>query len=348
MEDGKEGACEDDITAKYGLDTYDDEDSAAQVGNLAELAVYANNADDPYLDPQDAEDSEEEIDDFTIRCTDNLIAVARVDEDTCATIEVYVNNHQEEHLYVHHDIMLPAYPLCLEWMNFDPADANPGNYLAVGDMTPVISVWDLDLVDTLEPAYKLGKKAKKKKAAIGHTDAVLSLSWNKQVRHLLASGSADNKALVWDLDTGVPASTDSGFVYGFDARTDQAVFTLSAHSKGVSGMALSAYCPGCLVTASEDKTLKVWDILDHKPVFVFEKEDLTVGTVLALASSPDEPFVIAIGGDNKSLGFSVVDLKEWTALNCFEGRKLLRAEVPTDDMETDAPSGALGGLSLDN
>ncbi|KAL1437354.1 hypothetical protein MTO96_001415 [Rhipicephalus appendiculatus] len=365
MEDGKEAACDDDITAKYGLDTYDEEDSAAQVGNLAELAVYANNADDPYLNPQDAEDSEEEIDDFTIRCTDNLIAVARVDEDTCATIEV---------------------------------------------------VWDLDLVDTLEPVYKLGKKAKKKKAAIGHTDAVLSLSWNKQVRHLLASGSADNKALVWDLDTGVPArclsahkekvqsvawhpfeshtlltgacdntvklwdcrntdasfkswtvngevekvlwnhfdpfyfyvSTDSGFVYGFDARTDLAVFTLSAHSKGVSGMALSAYCPGCLVTASEDKTLKVWDVLDHKPVFVFEKEDLTVGTVLTLASSPDEPFVIAIGGDNKSLGFSVVDLKEWTALSCFEGRKLLRAEVQTDDMETDAPSGALGGLSLDN
>ncbi|XP_037581814.1 periodic tryptophan protein 1 homolog [Dermacentor silvarum] len=421
LEDGNEGACEDDITAKYGLDTYDDEDSAAQMGNLAELAVYANNADDPYLDPQDGEDSEEEIDDFTIRSTDNLIAVARVDEDTCATIEVYVNNHQEEHLYVHHDIMLPAYPLCLEWMNFDPADANPGNYLAVGDMTPVISVWDLDLVDTLEPAYKLGKKAKKKKATgakatMRHSDAVLSLSWNKQVRHLLASGSADNKALVWDLDTGIPArclsahkekvqsvawhpfeshtmltgacdstvklwdcrntdasfkswtvdgevekvlwnhfdpfyfyvSTDSGFVYGFDARTDQAVFTLSAHSKGVTGMALSAYCPGCLVTASEDKTLKVWDVLDHKPVFLFEKEGLNVGSVLTLASSPDEPFVIAIGGDNKSLGFAVVDLKEWTALNCFEGRKLLRAEVQTDDMETDAPSGALGGLSLDN
>lgn len=419
-EDSRVEASEDDIAVKYALDTYDDEDSdSPQLGNLGSLAVYANNADDPYLDPQDGEDREEEIDDFTIRPTDNLIAVARVDEDTCATIEVYVNNHQEKHLYVHHDIMLPAYPLCLEWMNFDPADPNPGNFLVVGDMTPVISVWDLDLVGSLEPAFKLGKKAKKKRTAVEatmmHTDAVLSLSWNKQIRHLLASGSADHKAFVWDLDVGVPANsfsahsekvqsvvwhpfeghtlltgacdctvklwdcrssdasfkswtvdgevekvlwnhfdpfyfyvaTGSGFVYGFDARTDQAVFTLSAHSKGVTGMALSAYCPGCLITTSEDKSLKIWDVVDHKPVFVFEKEALTVGSVFALASSPDEPFVVAVGGDNKTLGFAVVDLKEWAGLSCFEGRKLLTAEVQTDvNMETDVPSGALGGLSL--
>jgi periodic tryptophan protein 1 len=63
-------------------------------------------------------------------------------------------------------------------------------------MEPQIEVWDLDLIDGLEPAYKLGdprpnkatkknRRRKKKpndapKKVNGHTDAVLCIAWNKE------------------------------------------------------------------------------------------------------------------------------------------------------------------------
>jgi periodic tryptophan protein 1 len=41
-----------------------------------------------------------------------------MDEDV-AQLEIYLYEHEEENIYVHHDIMLPAAPLCLEWLDFN-------------------------------------------------------------------------------------------------------------------------------------------------------------------------------------------------------------------------------------
>ena len=122
-------------------------------------------------------------------------------------------NDDEDALYVHHDVILPSYPMALEWLKFDPGESSVrGNFVAVGSMSPIIDVWDVDVIDSLEPAFSLGQKGSKKKkvARVGHRDAVLSLAWNAQVGHLLASGSVDQTVLLWDLRQGSVARTLKG------------------------------------------------------------------------------------------------------------------------------------------
>ena len=38
------------------------------------------------------------------------------------------NNSPDRHFYIHHDLMLPSYPVCLEWMDFDPTENGAGKY----------------------------------------------------------------------------------------------------------------------------------------------------------------------------------------------------------------------------
>jgi periodic tryptophan protein 1 len=37
-----------------------------------------------------------------------------------------------------------------------------GNLLAVGTMEPFINIWDLDVIDTIDPVLTLGERKKKK------------------------------------------------------------------------------------------------------------------------------------------------------------------------------------------
>ncbi|KAI8238367.1 putative WD repeat-containing protein [Colletotrichum sp. SAR 10_99] len=220
----------DEDLKEYNLENYDDTDEdddeekvgqgegMAMFGNVKSLAYYESNKEDPYITLNDGgDDDDEDREDLQILATDNLLLAAKV-EDEMAHLEVYVYEDAADNLYVHHDIMLPAIPLCVEWLDIPVQKAgvdkdSTANFVAVGTMDPDIEVWDLDTVDCMYPNAILGqagegseekKKKKKKKAKANdeyHVDAVLALAANRKHRNLLASASADKTVKLWDLHT---------------------------------------------------------------------------------------------------------------------------------------------------
>lgn len=271
----RQKSCEETLAdglAELDMDHYDEEDEEGVEifgnGGLG-AAYYPSNEDDPYLVEKD-DDDEEEIEDMTIKDSDLIVLTAR-NEDDVSHLEVWVyetdetvsEDSEESNMYVHHDIMLPAFPLCLSWLDCNPTGEGKGNYVAVGTMQPEIEIWDLDVVDSVEPVNVLGgilagketpekkKKSKKKSKAKAkevkykegsHTDAVLSLSWNSEFRNVIASASADKSIKIWDIVKGT------------------CEHTMNIHTDKVQAVAWNLKEPTVLLSGSFDRTVGLTDM----------------------------------------------------------------------------------------
>jgi len=279
-----------DAMAELNMDAYDEDGdeeriSAARIfgaGRPGDMA-FRSNEEDPYMKHNTWEndrDSDEE--DFDVKDTDLVLLAAR-NEDDVSHLEAWIFEEEGEegefgNLYVHHDIMLPSFPLAVCWTDWRPRSSGTekGNLVAVSTFEPAIEVWDLDMIDAVEPVGILGgidipldeafdasnaneveKKAKRKASkkkkkkddsqshpsfrAGSHEDAVMSLSWNTSSRNILASGSADNTAKVWDL------------------QTLTCTHTVKHHKGKVQSVAWNPTDGNCLLTGSYDKTAAVVD-----------------------------------------------------------------------------------------
>ncbi|XP_077220397.1 uncharacterized protein LOC143854372 [Tasmannia lanceolata] len=236
------------------MDHYDEEDDGVELFSTGlGDTYYPSNDMDPYLKDKD-DDDDEEIEDMTIKSSDAVIVCAR-NEDDVSHLEVWILEESEvgdPNMYVHHDIILPAFPLCTAWLDCNLKSGDKGNFVAVGSMEPAIEIWDLDLIDEVQPHIVLGgiakkKKKGKKKTAVkykkdSHKDSVLGLAWNKEVRNVLASASADNSVKVWDVATG------------------KCALTIEHHTDKVQAVAWNPHEAEVLLSGSFDHSLAMMDM----------------------------------------------------------------------------------------
>ncbi|KAI7865661.1 WD40-repeat-containing domain protein [Spinellus fusiger] len=337
--DGEAKKDEDEM-AKYNLDAYDDEieaDKHKKIGifsNIKDLSYYANESEDPYITLKNSVDEADERQELEVLPTDNLLLAAKT-EDDISHLEVYVFEEKQDNMYVHHDIMLPSFPLCLEWLDFHTGpklgQETTGNYVAIGTFEPGIEIWDLDMVDVMFPSAILGHVDKKKKRMKKvndkyHVDAIMDLSWNKNHRNFLLSSSADTTVKLWDLTTSAcvqsynhhkdkvqsvswhPAEP-TVFLTG---SYDKTVCVLDARSPAqqsrwklssdVEALRWDPHNPNNFYVAMEDGLIQYYDVravtqgVGNKAIFTLQAHD---GAVSALDVSPIVPGCIATGGVDK-------------------------------------------------
>ncbi|XP_009801085.1 uncharacterized protein LOC107797017 [Nicotiana tabacum] len=238
---------------ELNMENYDDEEDGIELfGSGLKDLYYPSNDMDPYL--KDKDNDSEEDEDMTIKPDDSIIVCASNDDDV-SHLEIWILEVLSDgtvNMYVHHEIIIPAFPLCTAWIDCPiKSDEGKGNFIAVGSMELAIEIWDLDILDEVQPAAVLGgiadikKKGKKKTIKYkkdSHSDSVLGLAWNKEYRNMLASASADQSVKVWDVNTR------------------SCTVTMNDHTDKVQAVAWNPFASQILLSGSFDHTVCMKDV----------------------------------------------------------------------------------------
>uniref|UniRef100_A0A2N9GNI6 Uncharacterized protein n=1 Tax=Fagus sylvatica TaxID=28930 RepID=A0A2N9GNI6_FAGSY len=193
---------------------------------------YPSNDLDPYLKDKDDEDSEN-AEDMTINPTDVVLVWIYEESDD-----------GDPNVYVHHDIIISANPLCTAWLDCPFKGGEKGNFIAVGSMEPSIEIWDLDIIDEVQPCVVLGgiaeRKEKKKK--------VQAVAWNHHAPQVILTGSFDRSIVM--KNGRMPEH--SGYNYKWSVTNPKAA---------VVSVSFSEDSPFLLAIGGSKGNLEVWDTL---------------------------------------------------------------------------------------
>eukprot|EP00817_Percolomonadidae_sp_ATCC50343_P002807 CAMPEP_0117428838 /NCGR_PEP_ID=MMETSP0758-20121206/8454_1 /TAXON_ID=63605 /ORGANISM="Percolomonas cosmopolitus, Strain AE-1 (ATCC 50343)" /LENGTH=443 /DNA_ID=CAMNT_0005215411 /DNA_START=25 /DNA_END=1353 /DNA_ORIENTATION=- len=213
---------DDDIDEGDGLTvSMNVEKNLMRMSQAEAYVVHNNPKDDQYITGNLSDESDEEA--YELHEKDVLLISAHNSQEV-TTMHVDVLEQGGLNKFLHQDLLLNEFCLDVEWLDFHPGDSeNLHNCVAVATFSPSIEIYDLDTYNIVNPLAVLGEtqqdqlndqlarnKNKNKKGKLSehtHYGPVQSLSWNKNHRNLLSSGSDDCTIKIWDLNTGNCAQT---------------------------------------------------------------------------------------------------------------------------------------------
>lgn len=235
--------------------------------------------------PIQVDDSSDDEENYAIKPSDCVLLAAKIEEEG-SSLEVYVYEEAKFNLYVHHEVILSAYPVALEWLYCDFNRGEGGafpraNIAVVGLMNSAIELWNLDVLDDVEPTAVVGGKQ-------AHTDSITNLALHPSRPNVLVSASADKTMKFWDLQTNklltdfksvgeeiqnvMWDSKDEAVLYAygpqnilriFDARGPKEVAKVKL-GFGVENFCQSPKAPEKLFVSSEEGVIKAVDLNTRK------------------------------------------------------------------------------------
>ena len=145
----------------------------------------------------------------------------------------------------------------------------------------------------------------------GHEKAVLSLAWSTRDLHILASGSCDNRVLLWDV------RSSSGALLRFDQHNGKQTSEFAKHKTAHNGHvnALSFTSNGLnLVSYGTDDRLRLWDLTTGKNCLV------NYGKI---ANRCNKGLQIAVSNTSKELAF-LPSLTNVLAVDIHSGKHVMK------------------------
>jgi periodic tryptophan protein 1 len=275
--------------AGLNMEGYDEEDgesgfiTSVYGGERPGGAAFASNKDDPHIDDDAQSSDSEDEQDLVLRETDHMILAAKNEEDLSQLeVWVYEDLGTEGNLYVHHDIILPAFALSVASGDFDPRDPSTRKPMcAISTFDPEIELWDLTTVDSLQPAAVLG----------GYEQE----GWEEVMNEAAAEEAEEKKSKGKKGKKGKKKKSKKNKV------PSKKTLKAGSHEDAVLSLAWNWEFRNVLASGSADKTLKTWDLERLECV-----NTLTHHTdkVQSICWNPQEAQVILSGGFDKEIHLS--------------------------------------------